>query len=260
MEKLILIFKNEAMKVMKYFVFLFLTITLFSCSNDDLPPCVETVWYLDADNDTLGNPNVVLMSCTQPEGYVGNNDDLDDTDPLNLDPLVEAKVTNLHAPQTGGQGQGPIGGEFIKFDFTSGQITTSEADWDIAFRGTTIIVNGGEASGTNDEPVRNGNAAVYIADGNMESITEANGNFVSDASGNLAITTGSGNGWYLYDFTTHLINPISGKILVFRTRDGKYAKVKIESYYNNLDSSDYANARYYTFDYVYQPNEGITTF
>jgi len=34
------------------------------------------IWYEDADNDGLGDPNNVIVSCEQPDGYVGNNDDL----------------------------------------------------------------------------------------------------------------------------------------------------------------------------------------
>lgn len=35
------------------------------------------IWYEDADNDGKGDPNNVIVSCEQPEGYVANNDDLE---------------------------------------------------------------------------------------------------------------------------------------------------------------------------------------
>lgn len=249
------------MKTIKYLLLFVLTVNLFSCSDDDAPPCIPTIWYEDADNDTLGNSTVSVQSCSQPDGYVGNGNDLDDTDPLNLDPIITASVANLHAPQTGGQGQGPIGGAFTKFDFSTGEITTSTTEWDIAFRGTTIVFNGGNATGTADEPERNGDAKAYIDTETFENVSGVIVvNFSQDSANGLAIPTGSGNGWYTYDTVTHLINPTTNKTIVIQTRDGKYAKVKIRNYYNNLDSSDYANARYYTFDYVYQPNEGIATF
>ena len=76
-----------------------------------------------------------------------------------LDPVITNQVVNLAAPQTGGMGQ-PIGGEFSKFDFKTGMKTASETDWDIAFRGTTIAVNGGAVTGTADEPVRRCQSAV----------------------------------------------------------------------------------------------------
>jgi hypothetical protein len=134
-------------------------------------------------------------------------------------------VENLHAPQTGGQGQ-PVGGEFTKFDFQTGTVTNSETEWDIAFRGTTIAVNGGNLTGTNDEPARNGNAAAAIYTGTFTNLENVDGlDFFQDGSEGFAIPTGSDNGWYNYNFMTNLVTKIPGKILVFRTRDNRYAKV-----------------------------------
>ncbi|TPV35955.1 hypothetical protein FJ651_03275 [Paucihalobacter ruber] len=172
-------------------------------------------------------------------------------------------VLNLHAPQIGGQGQ-PISGAFTKFSFETGTVTTSDTNWDIAFRGTTIIVNGGESLGTNDEPVRTGNAAAYIANGTMASVTEVDTDLlIADSTNGYAIPSGSGNGWYLYNPQLFLVTPIAGKILVFRTHDGRYAKVEILSYYQDAPENPNAmvdEGRYYTFNYVYQPNEDVTTF
>jgi hypothetical protein len=172
-------------------------------------------------------------------------------------------VSNLHAPQTGGQGQ-PIGGEFTKFDFSTGTTTTSDTDWDIAFRGTTIIVNGGESQGTTDEPSRTGNSAAYIASNTFAGLTSVDKNlFVQDSQSALAIPTGSDNGWYNYNSATFTITPLAGKILVFRTADNKYAKIEILSYYENAPATPdpFTDAsRYFTFNYVYQPNDGVTTF
>ncbi len=186
----------------------------------------------------------------------------DDSDGNQLD-VVSVTVEDLHAPQEGGMGQ-PISGPFTKFDFDTGMETDSETDWDIAFRGTTIIVNGGTSSGTIDEPSRNGDGGAYIATGTMADITEVDISlFLQDSESGLAITTGSGNGWYNYDFTTHVISPIAGKILVFKTADGRFAKVEILSYYQGApDSPDglIDQSRYYTFNYVYQPNSGETAF
>jgi len=176
------------------------------------------------------------------------------------DPVQSEQVTNLAAPQTGGQGQ-PVGGEFTKFDFETGMGTTSDTDWDIAFRGTTIAVNGGTVTGTADEPTRNGNAGAIIVSGTFASVVTADGlTFTQDADASFAVPTGSDNGWYNYNQPTNIISPIPGKILVFRTRDGNYAKVEILSYYLDQDSSNPAGGRNYTFNYVYNPNEGETSF
>lgn len=196
-----------------------------------------------------------------------------DDDAPNLVPVEAELVENLFAPQDGGfaPGQAPPSGAFTKFDFSTGTTTTSETEWDIAFRGTNIIVNGGQSQGATDEPERNANAAAYIALDTFDGVTEVNTNlFVQDSQASLAIPAGSDNGWYNYSgfgnpnpADDNLITPLPGRILVFRTRDGRFAKVDILSYYQNnpMNPNGFSDvARYYTFNYVYQPNEGVTTF
>ena len=174
-------------------------------------------------------------------------------------------VTNLFAPQTGGQGQ-PVSGEFTRFSFSSGSVTTSATEWDIAFRGTSILVNGGVSLGTQDEPERTGNGGAYIATGTMSSVTAANPSLVvQDSDQGYCIPVGSGNGWYNYNPMMNTIEPIPGRILVIRTHDGRYAKMEILSYYKDAPDEITAeiaanDLRYYTFNYVYQPNEGETSF
>ncbi len=180
----------------------------------------------------------------------------DDNDPVILQVESET-VTNLYAPQEGGFGE-PVSGDFTKFDFSTGTTTTSATDWDIAFRGTAIIINGGVSSGAVDEPERTGNAAAYFATGTFASITSVNTSFLEQDSVNGYVL----DDWYTYSGPpTHAINPTAGKIIVLKTRDGKYAKVEILSYYQDgQPNANYDNYRYYSFNYVYQPNEGITTF
>jgi hypothetical protein len=183
--------------------------------------------------------------------------DNDDDDPT-LQVETET-VSNLYAPQLGGQGSGlPESGDFTKFDFSTGQITTSATDWDIAFRGTKIAVNGGVSTGLTDEPARNGNAAAYIASDTFAGIESVNTSLLEQDSVNGFVLSN----WYTYSGPpTHSINPTAGKILVIKTRDGKYAKVEILSYYQDgQPNADYTNYQYYTFNYTYQPNEGVTTF
>jgi hypothetical protein len=179
-----------------------------------------------------------------------------------LSELVNAKVENIFAPQTGGRGQ-PVGGPFTKFSFEAGEVTDSDTKWDIAFRGLTIAVNGGTITGTIDEPERNGNGGATIVEGIFSEVTSSQDiTFAQDADGVFAIPTGSNNGWYNYNFMTNLVTAIPGRILVFRTHDGKVAKVEILSYYQNAPANPDGSAdpsRYYTFNYVYNPNEGETS-
>lgn len=182
-----------------------------------------------------------------------------------LSELISSTFSNLHAPQTGGFGQGEIGGPFTKFSFETGDVTESETDWDIAFRGLLIAVNGGASTGSNDEPARNGDAAASVQTGIFSEIISADGlTFEQDADGAFAIPAGSGNGWYNYNGATMVVTAIPGRVLVFKTHDGKYAKVEILSYYKDAPAEitpEIANSdfRYYTFNYVYNPNEGETS-
>lgn len=63
-----------------FFIVLFAgTFILTSCRNDDDSSCTELTWYEDADGDGLGNPDVSQRACEQPEGYVADNSDTDDS-------------------------------------------------------------------------------------------------------------------------------------------------------------------------------------
>ena len=172
--------------------------------------------------------------------------------------VVTTKVADLYAPQTGGQGQ-PIGGDFTKFSFSENKVVTTDK-WDIAFRGTTIIVNGGAKFNAEDagEPTRTGSAAISIVSGTFASVTaipEAT-TFKQDAPTVYALPTGSGNGWYTYANT--VISPIAGKVFVVKTHDGKYAKFEILSYYKGApatpDPLKTEDTRFYTFNFAYQAN------
>ena len=52
-------------------------LTFMACGDDD--SCAESTWYADTDNDGLGDPNTTRSACEQPDGFVDNNDDTDDT-------------------------------------------------------------------------------------------------------------------------------------------------------------------------------------
>lgn len=173
-------------------------------------------------------------------------------------PLQVITVSNLAADPTTnattGQPQAPTG-NFTLYSLKNNAIVPNSDSatnkWDIGFRGTTIIVNGGS--------IRSGQGGAYIFSGLLEDLTAVPEGqvFGTDESvTQLAIPTGAGNGWYNYSSADNWISPIPGKILVIRTGEGKFAKVQILSYYYDAPSvpSPTARSRYYTFKYVYQDN------
>ncbi|WP_188049703.1 HmuY family protein [Flavobacterium sp. GP15] len=175
--------------------------------------------------------------------------------------VITQKFTNLPAPATGGQGQ-PEGGAFTKFSFSENKIVTND-NWDVAFRGTVIIVNGGAKIGIVDEPNRTGNAAVSIVSGafsTIKSIPLAS-TFKQDGAAIYAFPKSGDNAWYDYNSNTHIISSKAGKIFVIKTHDGKYAKFEILSYYKDAPAAPdlTSTGRYYTFNFAYQPNS-TTTF
>ena len=159
-------------------------------------------------------------------------------------------------------------GSFTKFSFSQGD-TVSHDNWDVAFRGTTLIVNGGEKA-HNDQPDRTKNAAVYIANGTMSEINSVDTNrLLQDNSSGSAIFENikiddlglPGDGWAEYNWDVHIISPRQKKVLVFRTHDNNYAKMDILYFYDNPNppSSQDDIGGFYTFNYVYLSN-GETTF
>ena len=152
-------------------------------------------------------------------------------------------------------------GKYKKFSFSEGD-TVSHDNWDVAFKGSTIIINGGESS-EQDQPNRTGSAAVYIATGIMSDIKIVDvSKLTEDDATRPAIIDDLGisaQGWASYDMGTHILSPIAGRILVFRTHDNKYAKMEILYYYDseNPQPLDGDFGGFYTFNYVYQSDGEI---
>ena len=204
------------MKTNQLFLAAFTSLTFFACKDDEnativLPVRAETVRNLAADPTTGVNPTT-----GQPLGTTG---------------------------------------KFTFFSFANNQTVantdSASTKWDVGFRGTTIIVNGGA--------IRTGQGGAYVHTGTFEELTTVptSATFAQDQSPTaLAITTGSGAGWYNYNAPANVISPIPGRVLVVRTADGKYAKMEILSYYQNAPATpdQTSQQRYYTFRYVYQPD------
>jgi HmuY protein len=182
------------------------------------------------------------------------------------DAIVSTTVSNLAAdPPTGfnpntGQPTGTTG-KFKLFSFKTGE-AVANADsatnqWDLGFRGTTIIVNS-PTSGP-------GTSVVQVVSGIFEELVEAplDGYKSDDKNATIknAIPTGSGNGWYTATGggpgSATVVKPIAGKIIVVKTADNRYAKMEILSYYKDAPANPTGTepSRYYTFRYVYQPND-----
>ena len=290
------------MRSFNFFLFLSVALVLASCDKDDDPVIVNTEFAITSITPTEGTVGTIVtitgsdfptnigeidltfngatatitsasdtqIVTTVPLGATTGTVEImangftksPSTDFTVLSELVSGSISDMHAPSTGGFG-GSTTGPFTKFDFETGMVTTSDTDWDIAFRTTQIIVNGGASLGTDSEPARNGNAAAVIVDGLFGDIIQAPAvsEFAQDSASGWAITASSDQGWYNYNFMTNVVSPLPGKVLVFRTRDGKYAKVEIISYYlgNPVPVDGMTDTpRYYTFNYVYNPNDGGT--
>jgi HmuY protein len=189
----------------------------------------------------------------------------DDEDPL---PVVATTFSNLAADP--GTGFDPTNGQptgltrkFTLFSFKTGDIVANTDSatnkWDLGFNGTAIIVNSATSGpGTTQAQIVSGifdelataPDAGYLSDNDPAPIAGA-------PNANLAIPTGSGKGWYTYDGAAMVNRPTAGKVIVVKTSEGRYAKMEIISYYKDAPASPTSSniARYYTFRYVYQPND-----
>jgi hypothetical protein len=193
----------------------------------------------------LAASSVSLTSC--------NNDD-DEQDAVT--PALEAKAVGSLAPQPStptstGQPGTPKHYTFYSLADNKEVPYTDSAStkWDVAFRTTTILTNGGTSG-----PGQGGAQVVTGLFGELTSAPETG--YATDAAAGKAIPTGSGKGWYNYDGTTHFVTPIAGKVLVIRTAAGKYAKMEITNYYQGAPATPTATtpSGYYSFRYVYQPD------
>ena len=167
--------------------------------------------------------------------------------------IVEGVYDNLHAPE---------GGDFVKLKFIVGDtpatITDSEKNWDIAFRGTMIIVNGGVKT----ERLQDigFSACIDILNKNYDAVSESPylksaDNW--DKAGQPKIPNISGQGWFKDDGT--YITPLEDKTIVLRTIDNYYVKIGMYSYYKDALPETTDDPAYYSFKYSFNPNYGIST-
>lgn len=201
--------------------------------------------------------NFVLLLATCLFIFSSCKDDKEDIkpEPLKVETAKNVIADPIQIDPATGMPKGTTG-KFTFYNLSEGKIIantdSASTKWDIGFRGTSIIVNGGK--------IRVGEGGAYIFEGLFDELKEIPQTQIfkqDNTPTDLAITTGSGKGWYNYDQATNIINPIAGKILVIRTADGKgFAKIEIVSYYKNTPTdptkSPIEDTRYYTFRYVVQ--------
>lgn len=174
-------------------------------------------------------------------------------------PVVQVSVTPPEPKEVGERLVGPVlytlsardPERWTYFDFSRGSVVEVPhqfvVDWDLAFQRHKILVNGGATN-----PKGQG-AILNLGEVPFEAVTEAPvEGYVEDTiatitadsivTENLAIKS-----WYHYNWLTHVLRP-KPHVYVVRTADGKYAKMRLVSYYCEGGQASGC----FTFEYVYQ--------
>ncbi len=143
---------------------------------------------------------LVLFSCKK-----------DETKPA----VTETKVLLVNGATTG---------NYFLYSFANGaQVANADSatnKWDFAMRFERIIVNSG-VSGP-------GGASVQIVDGVFDNYNTApDAGYAYDST--TVQTAVKGSQWYNYDAATRTFAPKAGKVFIFKTNTGNYAKMEILS-------------------------------
>jgi hypothetical protein len=181
-------------------------------------------------------------------------------------PVIKASLTPPNPKEVGERLVGPLlytldardPERWTYFDFSRGSVVEVPhqfvVDWDLAFQRHKILANGGA---TNPK----GKAAILnLGEVPFEAVREAPADgYVEDTiamitadsivTENLAIKS-----WYQYNWLTHLLRP-KPYVYAIRTADGKYAKLRLLSYYCAGGQASGC----FTFEYVYQ-GDGSRSF
>jgi hypothetical protein len=137
------------------------------------------------------------------------------------------------------------------FDFSRGSVVEVPhqfgVDWDLAFQRHKIVANGGATNPKGKGAILNLREVAFdeVLEAPPEGYVEdtiASINADTLTTENLAIKA-----WYHYNFLTHVLRPKS-HVYVIRTADGKYAKLRLVSYY--CDGGQASGC--FTIEYVYR--------
>ncbi len=104
----------------------------------------------------------------------------------------------------------------VYFDLRSKTIVAADSPWDLAFKGTTILVNG----------------EAQIVDKAFRKLSKApDEGYRSDQPGQPAIPTGNLEGWFDYDASSHQITPVPFRTIALKLASGGYGKLEVVDYY-----------------------------
>ena len=141
------------------------------------------------------------------------------------------------------------GDALVHYSLRQNRMVPAEAadsgGWDVAFKGSTILVNG----------------EVAIVDAAFADVSEApESGYVADAADEPAIPTGSGDGWFNYNPNTHEVTPIENRTFVLKLRNGQFAKLRITDYYRQefTDQGPTPIPRNYSFRFVLSDVDSMT--
>jgi hypothetical protein len=133
----------------------------------------------------------------------------------------------------------PSDWQFFDFDRQT-TVGATDGDWDLAARRFHIVVNGGDSFG--------GTGGALALARPWETVDEAPADGYEGTRGELwnEATNPVIARWYEYSFFAHTLEPLPFTYVI-RTADGRYAKIRILSYY-----CPEAMTGCLTFEYAYQ--------
>jgi hypothetical protein len=192
------------------------------------------------------NPAITLLLLA---GLIAGCDD-PSTGPSDAEPARLVLVEDLDASGTAGQFT------FFDLDDSTAVADSTSPAWDLAFRSTLLLVNSGESGP--------GAARATLYPASFDELAALPGDAELKAGGGPdapAVPAVSSEGWYHYSGNpSHLITPVPGHTILVETSEGRFAKIRILSYYRgNPDEPGSTDARFYTFEYVLS-DVGSTSF
>ncbi|RAI97870.1 heme-binding HmuY-like protein [Chitinophaga skermanii] len=158
--------------------------------------------------------------------------------------ILSTTVTNLNIDTAST-------GKFTLYSLSENKIIpnsdSATTKWDIGFQALNVIVNGG-VSGP-------GKTQAQFVTGVFANLTTAP--TTGYATDSTAVKVAKA--WYNYNFMTHIVTAIPGKVIMLKTTNNNYAKIEIFSYYKDAPAAPTGTeqARLLNFRYVYQPNGSV---